>query len=183
MSALCSGEVRNLALSCKKLESFSFQYFEDCEGADILKRGHDLTPREITEELEPCRQTSQHLEVSDWDGRTILQRNDRITNLQQFPALRTLVLDEICLVSGEQKERPTTGDLLIRLLPASIESVVLKEVHLSLYDDMMELAWKAQNGLFPHLKYFKAIFKGMIPSRMHKPLEEAFRKAGISFAS
>ena len=114
--------------------------------------------------------------------------------MKEFTALKTLSLNGACFCPEDEHddehdqraedEGARNIDMLVNLLPSSLESVTVIGHNPGLYNPMMELVQHVRRGSFPHLKKFvETGFHARSPPHPFKPVEDAMMEAGISYLS
>lgn len=129
MAYLSHDGIEKLIQACKNLQSFSYQYMKHRLRYNISQYDgrNAASPRQICQALETVKRTLEHLEINveGWGGdvQPSQEAGEPQWNLKQLCALKSLAIDEKCLVYP--RESVCSPVVLYNFTPRSIQRVVV----------------------------------------------------------
>lgn len=184
-------DLQDLATACPKLETFVFHTSIRDDG-----RGNMFRPRLLAQGLLPCKNTLRHIEIEcSWEPIVRRSLDPFIDSLKEFTSLECLVLSGTCASftdftqwvrseSDEEHTKPSCDAYcLIKLLPASIRTVVLDKVCHNLVKPILALAQEVAKGSFPYLTSFEMTGLRLRHLRKYEFLKETMGDVGVLFGT
>ncbi|KAI1503628.1 hypothetical protein F5X99DRAFT_375021 [Biscogniauxia marginata] len=151
----------------------------------------DLQPRIL------CNQ--QPVSAQDWDNDTMMYIDDDMTGsigdaLQKIALLHTIKLSQGIIYGARGPDASTSGSLLTRTLPRSLNRLHLSDVRVHLFEDIRQFAHDVAQGEFPKLESVELVavstrsFLSSLPREVKassikqiEAIRGLFRDAGVGF--